>query len=297
MCRRMPSSSMLLMFLLLIVLHLDQCLASSDMRAAASAEVDGLSLLESPPGPQAPVILRLGVDGIGAAIPIALDAANAPKTVQALQVLGNGVGTSGRVHRAEAVPTPPSTGPPYALVQATVDDPSGALRGLAHEGSLQIERGSVCLIGGTSDFFIALGPHPGWEQSMTVFGHVGDADMKTSVDPILTRPIHQFTHPQFGTVMAMLDTPLPMQLKVDGSSKGPAPDGGAASQVALNRLREMAAADGVSLRGVASSAGAASSAEHADSSEWQIYYSNGKPYYYNTRTQVTQWEKPLFADL
>jgi len=216
-------------------------------------------------------MLRIAVDGIGT-IPVALDFANAPQTAKAIFSLAQ-QGSSGRVHRAEAVPSPASDGPPYALVQATVDDPTNVLKGLAHEGLKPIARGAVCLIGGTSDLFVSLAEHRGWEASMTVFGHVAESELKQGVEAILQQPIHQYTHPQYGTVMAMLNTPLGMRLEAEGEQ----PAQGEAQMGALELRTETGAGDGGGL---------------SDGAEWQIYYSEGKPYYYNTKTKVTQWEKP-----
>ena len=68
-------------------------------------------------------------------------------------------GGAGRVHRAELQPPSGSMGPPYALVQFSLDDKS--LAALPHEGNAMISRGAVCLIGGTSDVFISLATHGG----------------------------------------------------------------------------------------------------------------------------------------
>lgn len=233
-----------------------------------AAVVGGSNKEDSSAGGGGPM-LRIAMDGAGV-IPVHLDPANAPKTVSAITSLAGSAAT-GRVHRAEAVPPPRSDGPPYALVQMTVDDPGGALRSLTHEGTKLIERGTVCLIGGTSDFFVALDTHRGWEASMTVFGHVAEPEMKSQVEPILQRPIHQFTHPQYGTVMAMLDTPVGIRLEADADVVAAAP--------ALLAAGTAAALSGPSSR--------------SDGAEWQVFYAENKtPYYYNTRTKTTQWEKP-----
>ena len=154
--------------------------------------------------------LQLAVEGVGQ-IEVALDTAAAPQTAQTLLQLA-AAGATAELHRAEPLPPAGSDGPPYALVQFTVDDAAKLLAGLSHEGSAVIMRGSVCLIGGTSDVFISLAAHPGWEASMTVVGRVSEAQLEQQIGQILRLPRHNFTHPTYGTVMSMLDKKLPMRL-------------------------------------------------------------------------------------
>mmetsp|Transcript_61647 Transcript_61647/g.163306 ORF Transcript_61647/g.163306 Transcript_61647/m.163306 type:complete len:112 (+) Transcript_61647:2-337(+) len=107
-------------------------------------------------------------------------------------------------------------GPPYALVQFSLEDK--ALASVPHEGSAKIARGSVCLIGSTSDIFISLaknGEHDGWEGSMTVLGRVPEPALTDIVEGrILALPKHNFVHPDYGTHMSMLNTELPCRLSV-----------------------------------------------------------------------------------
>jgi len=169
-----------------------------------------------------PARLNVDIDQIGR-VPVKLLPANAPKTVAALRSLAQH-GMTGRLHRAEGIPPPPSRGPPYALVQATLDDPERILSEMLHEGSVPIGRGSVCMIPGSSDLFVSLGDHAGWETSMTVIGQVEPLVLETVVMPILQLPHHDFKHPTFGTVMSMLDAALPLRMSVDaGDSNTPQP--------------------------------------------------------------------------
>lgn len=123
---------------------------------------------------------------------------------------------SGRLHRAEPHPPQGSNGPPYALVQFSLNDPS--LAGLPPEGNERIYRGAVCLIGGSSDVFISLarhGEHESWSSSMTVVGHVPEDALRSQLEGrVLALPIHTVKHPQFGTVMSMLDRDLPCSLRL-----------------------------------------------------------------------------------
>ena len=58
------------------------------------------------------------------------------------------------------------------------------------------------------------GEHAGWEASMTVVGRVAEPTLAEIVEgKILALPKHDFTHPQYGTVMSMLNEPLSCRLQ------------------------------------------------------------------------------------
>lgn len=159
------------------------------------------------------MVLRIDVESVGS-IPIHLNNQSFSVSQKLLEAASRGA--TGIVHRAEPLPPAGSNGPPYALVQFTVND--AGLDKLKHEGTAKITRGTVCLIGGTNDLFISLArgaEHDGWEQSMTVLGRVPDAELDSLVEgAILALPKHDFKHPQYGTVMSMLDKGLPLKLRV-----------------------------------------------------------------------------------
>ena len=121
-------------------------------------------------------------------------------------------GTTGRVHRSEPLPPPGSVGPPYGLVQLSLDDSS--LKGLA-PGGVRISRGDLCLIGGASDLFVSMarnGEHDGWESGMTVVGRVLEPALTTLVEDVIMRmPTRNSMHPS-GVVMSMLASELPCRL-------------------------------------------------------------------------------------
>ena len=121
-------------------------------------------------------------------------------------------GASGRVHRAEPLPPPGSTGPPYALVQMSVDAPSLAQ---LKPGGEKLKRGSLCLVGGASDLFISLardGEHDGWEGGMTCVGRVLEPELSSLVEAkILPMPVTTSVHPS-GVKMTMLAKELPCKL-------------------------------------------------------------------------------------
>jgi len=166
-----------------------------------------------------PANLRLHFDRMGdVQVRLAHEAAPLACQVLCRIALSNGLG---KVHRAEPIPTS-GDGPPYALVQGTVSDASGELPRLPHEGGLPIGRGAVVLIVGSADIFVALAPHPGWEVSMTVFGHVEEDTMRV-MDSLAALSVHTITHPVHGTVMSMLDQPVPFGLSVVGEASEPVP--------------------------------------------------------------------------
>ena len=159
------------------------------------------------------VLLR--VDSIGE-IPILLDETlAAASSIKALAAAS----TAGKLHRAEPLPPAGSMGPPYALVQFSLS----GLNSMKHESSgRKIQRGDLCHIGGTSDLFISLAKnneHDGWEASMTIVGQVPEPQLTEIVEgSILALPKHNFTHPNYGTVMSMLDKELPCKLVVPPST-------------------------------------------------------------------------------
>ena len=161
-------------------------------------------------------MVTLSIPNLGD-IPIQLEPQRlAPKAAAAITSAA-AAGTRARLHRAEPLPAPNSMGPPYALVQFSISD-DGKLARLPHEHSAPIKRGDVCLIGGASDLFISLarnGEHDGWESGMTVLGTVPEPALSELVeDKILALPKHNFTHPNYGTVMSMLDKELPGVLQL-----------------------------------------------------------------------------------
>ena len=120
--------------------------------------------------------------------------------------------TRGRVHRAEPLPPLGSIGPPYALVQMSLDAPS---LGRLAPGGERLKRGSLCLVGGASDLFISLArhnEHDGWEGGMTCIGQVLEPALSSLVEAvILPLPVKTTMHPT-GVKMTMLARELPCRL-------------------------------------------------------------------------------------
>lgn len=96
-------------------------------------------------------------------------------------------------------------------------------RKCAYETMLQdwdtIIEGSANVAAGTQDFFIAASNHSDWGTSHLVWGEVDS--MKPVVNNILSHNFTEFKHPEFGTIMRMLVTPVPFTplLLDDVSSK------------------------------------------------------------------------------
>ena len=108
---------------------------------------------------------------------------------------------------------------PQALVQFTLEsNDAKELRKLAHEGGdAPISRGHLVHITNTDNLFISLavhGEHQGWEGMMTTVGVVPEPELTDLVEgKILNLPKHNFTHPEFKTVMSMLDNEISCRLR------------------------------------------------------------------------------------
>jgi len=68
-------------------------------------------------------------------------------------------------------------GPPYALIQGTLEAQGNAFNKLPVEDCPTLRRGSVAWIGSGPEFFISLGDHSEWKHEYTVFGSVLPEDM------------------------------------------------------------------------------------------------------------------------
>ncbi|CAK9184968.1 unnamed protein product [Ilex paraguariensis] len=70
-----------------------------------------------------------------------------------------------------------SFGPPFALIQGTLEAQGSTFNKIHTEVCPTIRRGSVALVGSGPEFFISLAKHTEWEKSYTVFGTVLPEDM------------------------------------------------------------------------------------------------------------------------
>lgn len=122
---------------------------------------------------------------------------NAPLAVKAVKALASTSGSCDgcKFYRAEARPLQSKgekeEGPPYALLQGQLDLPTP----VPLEGKKEVKAGDVAFIPGAKDFFIALGDHPEWGTSHTVFAQVEDF---VSTDLIAVQPYKEIVHEKYG---------------------------------------------------------------------------------------------------
>ncbi|KAI3710564.1 hypothetical protein L2E82_40348 [Cichorium intybus] len=78
-------------------------------------------------------------------------------------------------------------GPPFALIQGTLEAEGVIFNKIPTEECPIIQRGSVAWIGAGPEFFISLANHEEWKKSYTVFGQVLPEDMEIA-EKIATLP-------------------------------------------------------------------------------------------------------------
>ena len=109
-------------------------------------------------------------------------------------------------HRAESA---------YGLLQGTLFGlgAAGGTFGAARlEGKRVWRRGTVGYIPGGDNVLIATKPHPEWDQGFVAFGEVFEDDLAI-LDELVELSTRPFTHPTFGTVMAMLENKVQFVLR------------------------------------------------------------------------------------
>ncbi|KAB2056112.1 hypothetical protein E1A91_A11G084200v1 [Gossypium mustelinum] len=99
-------------------------------------------------------------------------------------------------------------GPPYALIQGTVDAYGTVFKDIPQEACPTIRRGSIAWVGSGPDFFISLANHHEWKKAYTVFGQVLPEDMEI-VEKISQLP----TIPDVwsNVKVAVLERPVPLR--------------------------------------------------------------------------------------
>eukprot|EP01018_Ginkgo_biloba_P035075 Gb_24866 [translate_table: standard] len=78
-------------------------------------------------------------------------------------------------------------GPPYALLQGTLEAEGTSFKEIPKEACPTIKKGAVAWIGGGPDFFISLANHDEWSKKYTVFASVLPEDMAV-VEKIVDLP-------------------------------------------------------------------------------------------------------------
>ena len=69
-------------------------------------------------------------------------------------------------------------GPPFALIQGTLESYGSMFKDIPEEHCPTIRRGSVAWVGSGPEFFISLADHAEWRNAYTVFGSVLSEDME-----------------------------------------------------------------------------------------------------------------------
>ncbi|GAA0141249.1 hypothetical protein LIER_02436 [Lithospermum erythrorhizon] len=110
-----------------------------------------------------------------------------------------------------------SFGPPFALIQGTLDARGLAFNKIPRQTCSFIRRGSVAWVESGPEFFISLANHDEWENSYTVFGSVLPEDMKIA-DKIAKLPT--LSEVWNGINVSVLDKPVSMKFHKVGTSKG-----------------------------------------------------------------------------
>ncbi|KAF4346191.1 hypothetical protein G4B88_005174 [Cannabis sativa] len=101
-------------------------------------------------------------------------------------------------------------GPPYALVQGTLEAHETVFKKISSEFSSIIRRGSVAWVGSGPDFFISLANHVEWKKSYTVFGFILPEDME-----IVEKISHLPTKPEIwgSTNVTVLEKPINLNFR------------------------------------------------------------------------------------
>ncbi|KAG0453079.1 hypothetical protein HPP92_025743 [Vanilla planifolia] len=137
-----------------------------------------------------------------------------------VELLGSRHCAGCRIHRAEGrgdvwdssgnLRAEASLGPPYALVQGTLEAEGLFFEGIPLEACPPIERGSVAWVGAGPEFFISLANHHEWKRAYTVFGSVFPEDMEI-VERIAGLPTR--SEKWNGVDVLVLEKPIDLKLK------------------------------------------------------------------------------------
>lgn len=106
-------------------------------------------------------------------------------------------------------------GPPYALIQGTLQTDGLPYKPIPREAAPIVKRGYVCLVGEGPDFFISLGEHTEWGNAHTVFGRVPEEDLAGVLAKVLEQPSKQETWGE--TKVLALANPISFKLGRDES--------------------------------------------------------------------------------
>lgn len=143
------------------------------------------------------------------AIPIVLDRSETPAADKLLDLARRK--HSGVWNRAEPRPsTPGDPSGPYGLLQGAFDHDQ---MNLPKAGTKRhIRPGDIVLIPETNAFYLSLADHDDWATGHTV---IGRATHLTIADVITVQETREYIHPEYGTRMQMLSSPVPFVLTDD----------------------------------------------------------------------------------
>lgn len=103
-----------------------------------------------------------------------------------------------------------SFGPPFALVQGTLEAHGTIFKDIPTEACPTIKRGSIAWVGSGPEFFISLANHNEWRKAYTVFGFVLPEDME-----IVEKIAHLPTKPEVWSNInvAVLEKPVQIHFR------------------------------------------------------------------------------------
>ncbi|WRX10578.1 Cyclophilin-type peptidyl-prolyl cis-trans isomerase domain - like 7 [Theobroma cacao] len=107
-------------------------------------------------------------------------------------------------------------GPPFALIQGTLEAHGPAFKDIPVEACPTVRRGSIAWVGSGPEFFISLANHKEWRKAYTVFGYVLPEGMEV-VEKIAQLP----TIPEVwnNINVSVLERPVPLRfLRMKGSA-------------------------------------------------------------------------------
>lgn len=108
-------------------------------------------------------------------------------------------------------------GPPFALVQGTLESQGIQFKKIPTEVCPYIKRGSVAWVGSGPEFFISLANHQEWNKVYTVFGSVLPEDMEIA-EKIARLPTKPDTWNNIN--VSVLQKPVSLRLKRMKKSHG-----------------------------------------------------------------------------
>lgn len=108
-------------------------------------------------------------------------------------------------------------GPPFALIQGTLEAQGNPFRKAPKEACPTIKRGTVAWVGSGPEFFISLAKHEEWQREYTAFGSVLPEDMSIA-ERIAQLPTESEVWNNIN--VSVLEKPVPLALRRIKTSNG-----------------------------------------------------------------------------